>query len=185
MNLPNKLTVARILMVIPFIAILEIADENFYFNKDFYLNKYFYIDLVAAAIFLIASLTDFLDGYIARKRNLITNFGKLMDPLSDKILVISAMVIFVAKNYISAWAVIIIISREFFVTGIRIIAASKGDVIPADKSGKYKTAVQMIAIVLIIFTKTSVFSDLLMIPPVVLTIWSGYEYLTKSRKYFD
>ena len=126
-------------MVIPFIIILEIDNKSLLFN------------IIAALIFLSASLTDFLDGYIARKNNLITNFGKLMDPLSDKILVISALITFVSKQYIQAWMVIIIIAREFLVTGIRIIAASKGEVIPADKLGKYKTTFQMIAIVLIIF----------------------------------
>ena len=124
MNLPNKLTIIRTLMVIPFIIILEIDNKSLLFN------------IIAALIFLSASLTDFLDGYIARKNNLITNFGKLMDPLSDKILVISALITFVSKQYIQAWMVIIIIAREFLVTGIRIIAASKGEVIPADKLGK-------------------------------------------------
>lgn len=173
MNLPNKLTIIRTLMVIPFIIILEIDNKSLLFN------------IIAALIFLSASLTDFLDGYIARKNNLITNFGKLMDPLSDKILVISALITFVSKQYIQAWMVIIIIAREFLVTGIRIIAASKGEVIPADKLGKYKTTFQMIAIVLIIFTKESSFSNLIMLPALVLTVWSGLYYFKKSKDYFD
>ena len=125
MNLPNKLTMGRIVLVIPFILCLEIFDKNIY------------MDLLAALFFGAAALTDFLDGYIARKKNLITDFGKLMDPLSDKILVLAALIIFVEKGYIWSWMVIIIIAREFLVTGIRIIAASKGEVIPADKIGKY------------------------------------------------
>lgn len=193
MNLPNKLTMGRIVLVIPFILCLEIFDKNIY------------MDLLAALFFGAAALTDFLDGYIARKKNLITDFGKLMDPLSDKILVLAALIIFVEKGYIWSWMVIIIIAREFLVTGIRIIAASKGEVIPADKIGKYKTATQMIAIPMIIFTKSDTLydffqnfsidiiaiadfnvtlSNLLMIIPLILTIWSGVEYIEKSKKHF-
>lgn len=193
MNLPNKLTMGRIVLVIPFILCLEIFDKNIY------------MDLLAALFFGAAALTDFLDGYIARKKNLITDFGKLMDPLSDKILVLAALIIFVEKGYIWSWMVIIIIAREFLVTGIRIIAASKGEVIPADKIGKYKTATQMIAIPMIIFTKSDTIyeffqnfsidiisivnfnitlSNLLMVIPLVLTIWSGIEYIEKSKKHF-
>ena len=184
MNLPNKLTMGRIVLVIPFILCLEIFDKNIY------------MDLLAALFFGAAALTDFLDGYIARKKNLITDFGKLMDPLSDKILVLAALIIFVEKGYIWSWMVIIIIAREFLVTGIRIIAASKGEVIPADKIGKYKTATQMIAIPMIIFTKSDTIyeffqnfsidiisivnfnitlSNLLMVIPLILSIWSGIE----------
>ncbi len=193
MNLPNKLTMGRIVLVIPFILCLEIFDKNIY------------MDLLAALFFGAAALTDFLDGYIARKKNLITDFGKLMDPLSDKILVLAALIIFVEKGYIWSWMVIIIIAREFLVTGIRIIAASKGEVIPADKIGKYKTATQMIAIPMIIFTKSDTIyeffqnfsidiisivnfnitlSNLLMVIPLILTIWSGIEYIEKSKKHF-
>ncbi len=193
MNLPNKLTLGRIVLVIPFILCLEIFDKNIY------------MDLLAALFFGAAALTDFLDGYIARKKNLITDFGKLMDPLSDKILVLAALIIFVEKGYIWSWMVIIIIAREFLVTGIRIIAASKGEVIPADKIGKYKTATQMIAIPMIIFTKSDTIyeffqnfsidiisivnfnitlSNLLMVIPLILTIWSGIEYIEKSKKHF-
>lgn len=193
MNLPNKLTIGRIILVIPFILCLSIFENNIY------------MDLLAGIFFGAAALTDFLDGYIARKKNLITDFGKLMDPLSDKILVLAALIIFVEKGYIWSWMVIIIIAREFLVTGIRIIAASKGEVIPADKIGKYKTTTQMIAIPMIIFTKsdtvyelfqkininlTSIInfnitvSNLLMIIPLILTIWSGVEYIEKSKKHF-
>ncbi len=193
MNLPNKLTLGRIVLVIPFILCLELFDKNIY------------MDLLAALFFGAAALTDFFDGYIARKKNLITDFGKLMDPLSDKILVLSALIIFVEKGYIWSWMVIIIIAREFLVTGIRIIAASKGEVIPADKIGKYKTATQMIAIPMIIFTKSDTIygffqrisidvgtffnfaislSNILMVIPLILTIWSGVDYIEKSKKHF-
>lgn len=176
MNLPNKLTLLRIILVVPFIILL----------------MYGY-NIAALVIFAIASITDFFDGYIARKYNLITDFGKLMDPLADKILVLAALILFVELKYIPAWVVIIILSREFFVTGIRIIASAKGDVIPADKSGKYKTVTQMIAIIIIlIFTNRTLdignskifLAHIIISVPLFFTIWSGIEYYKKSTKYF-
>ncbi len=173
MNLPNKLTIFRIVMVIPFLVLLS-------FN---YLSIWY--GLGAATIFILASITDFLDGYIARKKGIITNFGKLMDPLADKILVISALIYFVELQYIPGWMVIVIVAREFLVTGIRTIASAKGDVIPAGVLGKYKTASQMIIIPLVILLKDSTFSFLLMIIPVVLTVWSGYDYVKNAKHYFE
>ncbi|MGM0507658.1 MAG: CDP-diacylglycerol--glycerol-3-phosphate 3-phosphatidyltransferase [Fusobacteriota bacterium] len=167
MNLPNKLTLTRFFLIIPFAISLKLE-----------------LTLIAFIIFVIASLTDFIDGYIARRDNLITDFGKLMDPLADKVLVISALIIFVELQYIPSWILIIIITREFLVTGIRIIAASKGDVIAASKAGKYKTTSQMLVILAILFTKTTMYSMFLMMIPLFFTIWSGYEYVINSRKYF-
>ncbi|BDU49990.1 CDP-diacylglycerol--glycerol-3-phosphate 3-phosphatidyltransferase [Haliovirga abyssi] len=167
MNLPNKLTLLRIVLIVPFLIFLELD-----------------MPIAAVLIFAIASITDFFDGYIARKDNLITKFGKLMDPLADKILVLSALTVFVELHYIPSWMVIIIFTREFLVTGLRILAASDGVVIAAAKIGKYKTASQMIVIIIVIFTKNSIISQLLMLIPVVLTIWSGYDYVIKGKKYF-
>lgn len=166
MNLPNKLTLLRIFLVIPFIGFL-----------------YFGANIAACSVFIIACITDYLDGYIARKQNLITDFGKLMDPLADKILNISALVMFIELNYIYSWAVIIIVAREFLVTGLRVIAASKNEIIAAGNSGKIKTVVQMLAIIAIMFTKDSFISHIIILVPVIFTIWSGYEYIIQGKKY--
>ena len=119
MNIANRLTILRILLIVPFIIILVWKSDQFSYR------------LIAFVIFAIASLTDFLDGYLARKFNLITNFGKLMDPLADKILVLSSLLIFVELKYVPAWMVIVIITRDFLINGIRSLAASKGHVLPA------------------------------------------------------
>ena len=144
-------------------------------------------------IFVIASLTDFFDGYIARKYNLITDFGKIMDPLADKILVISALVLFVQLEYIPGWMSIVVLAREFLISGIRILVAAKGEIIAAGNLGKYKTTSQMLVVVIALaigpigfyisdyfFTVTEV----LMLIPVILTIWSGWEYTFKAKHYF-
>ena len=131
MNLPNKLTTARVI-VIPFFLVFLMT--NFFEGSNY----------VALAIFIIASLTDMLDGKIARKYNLVTNFGKFMDPLADKLLVCSAMIAFIELGLMPAWIVIIIIAREFIISGFRLIAAEKNVVIAAGMSGKIKTTVQMI-----------------------------------------
>ena len=176
MNTPNKLTMFRILLVIPFVVLLKMESN-----------------IAAFLVFTVASITDFFDGYIARKYNLITDFGKLMDPLADKVLVLSALIVFVELNYIASWVVIVIITREFLITGIRILAASKGEVIAASKNGKYKTTTQMIAILLIIFTKdmriavstlSIPVSCSLMILPLYFTVYSGYEYVMNAKHYF-
>ena len=134
MNLPNKLTVARIIMVPFFVVFLVNVTIPHHF-------------LIAGLIFALASFTDLLDGKIARKRNLITNFGKFLDPLADKILVISALVCFVSLSLAELWFVLIIIAREFMVTSIRLIAVNTGEVIAANIWGKAKTVSQMVAIV--------------------------------------
>lgn len=136
MNLPNKLTVGRIVLVPFFVAALLI---------DFPLNHLF-----ALIIFSIASLTDMLDGKIARKRNLVTDFGKFADPLADKILVLAALLCFVQNGFCDCIAVIIVLFREFAVTSIRLIAASKGKVVAANMWGKVKTVTQMIAVIAIL-----------------------------------
>lgn len=185
MNLPNKLTLVRLILAIPFI---------YFFQESQSVEYGFVYRMIAFIIFILASLTDFFDGYIARKYNLITDLGKIMDPLADKILVISALVIFVKLDYIPPWMSIVVIAREFLISGIRTIAAAKGEVIPAGNLGKYKTTTQMIAIIVMLLFglgttahqielyKTIYFY--MMLIPVILTIWSGWEYSVKAKHYF-
>ena len=138
MNLPNKLTILRVLMI-PFFVLFMLWDITGAADK-----------WIAAVIFIVASLTDMLDGKIARARGLVTNFGKIMDPLADKILVYSALCLFIETDSIEAWMLIIILAREFVVAGMRTVAASEGRVLAAGMSGKIKTVLQMIAVILII-----------------------------------
>ncbi|MBS9775868.1 MAG: CDP-diacylglycerol--glycerol-3-phosphate 3-phosphatidyltransferase [Fusobacterium sp.] len=182
MNLPNRLTMVRFILAIPFIYFLQESATHGYFYR-----------IISLIIFSVASLTDFFDGYIARKYNLITDFGKIMDPLADKILVISALVVFVELNYIPAWMSIIVLAREFLISGIRILAAAKGEVIAAGNLGKYKTTSQMIVIIIILLVGNIdviisginfTMSEILMLVPVILTVWSGWEYTFKAKHYF-
>ncbi len=136
MNLPNKITLVRILLVPVFIAL-------FYMFKESY---------ISCIVFALASVTDFLDGYLARKNNQVTAFGKFIDPLADKILVITALILFVESNILPALPVIIIIYREFAVSGFRLVAANKGITIAAGKSGKIKTVLQLVGITMILLT---------------------------------
>lgn len=138
MNLPNKLTLIRIILV-PVCMALTLMGHMY----------------AALAVFVVASITDFLDGYIARKNNLVTSFGKIMDPLADKILVFGALLCFLQMGFINAWCVIIILAREFFVTGMRVVAVDKGKVIAASWWGKVKTNVQMFSVILGFLTFSS------------------------------
>ena len=140
MNLPNKLTILRVIMI-PFFVAAFLYDGGANQNMRY----------VAAALFIIASLTDMLDGKIARKYNLVTNFGKFMDPLADKLLVCSALICMIELRELPAWMVIIIISREFIISGFRLVASDNGVVIAASYWGKFKTTFQMIGVVLLIF----------------------------------
>ena len=170
MNLPNKLTMMRIILVPVFIVVL--------------MTGHYY---TAAVIFLVASLTDMLDGKIARKYDLVTNFGKLMDPLADKLLVMSALVCLVQLGDIPGWMVIVILGREFAITGLRTVAASNGVVIAAGWTGKIKTVLQMIAVILILlknwpFVYTGIPMDQIILwAAVVMTIVSGAEYIIKNK----
>ena len=178
MNLPNKLTMLRILMIPVFMFFVEM--ENIPYHM-----------LWAFIIFVLASLTDLLDGKIARKYNLITDFGKFMDPLADKILVTSAMVYFIPLGLAPAWVVILILTREFLVTSLRLIASTKGIVIAADKWGKYKTATTMVWLCFSLLFENIILSGnspvmygihmVLMILSLVLTWISGGNYLWKNR----
>ena len=170
MNLPNKLTVLRVLMIPFFVAFLL-------FDITGPADKW-----IALAIFCVASLTDLLDGKIARKYNLVTNFGKFMDPLADKLLVCSALICLIELHQLPAWMVVIIIGREFIISGFRLIASDNGVVIAASKWGKWKTTFQMISVILLIFN----FAALKQVAAVcvwialILTIISLVDYLVKN-----
>ena len=172
MNLPNMLTTIRMFLIIPFVMIMQIAPDG----KSRFL---------ALLIFVIASFTDFLDGYIARKNHLVTNFGKFMDPLADKLLVRAAMICLVSMNRLPAWMVIIIISREFAISGFRLIAADNGIVIAASWWGKFKTVSQMIMIILLIADLGGVFTlleQIFMWVALILTVVSLADYIWKNKK---
>ena len=173
MNLPNKLTVLRVIMIPFFVAALMAEGGE---NPAF---RY-----AAAAIFIIASLTDMLDGKIARKYNLVTNFGKFMDPLADKLLVCSALICMIELDQLPAWMVIIIISREFIISGFRLVAADNGVVIAASYWGKFKTVFQMTAVILLIFNIPSLalLTNIVLAVAVVLTVVSLADYIVKNRK---
>ena len=173
MNLPNKLTVLRVIMI-PFFVVSLLA-----FHGEVRLLRN-----LAAAIFIVASLTDMLDGKIARKYNLVTNFGKFMDPLADKLLVCSALIALVDLNKIAAWIVIIIIAREFIISGFRLIAAENGIVIAANYWGKFKTVSQMIMIILLLIDLGGVFDILEQIfiwLSLALTVISLITYIWQNR----
>ena len=170
MNLPNKLTTFRVVLIPFFIFFL--MTELIPFSK-----------WIALAIFCIASLTDFFDGYLARKWNMVTNFGKFMDPLADKLLVCSAIIAFTAMDRMPAWIVIIIVAREFIISGFRLIAAEKGVVIAASYWGKFKTASQMFMIILFIINIDALFipGQVLMYIALALTVISLLDYIIKNK----
>lgn len=192
MNLPNKITIARILLVpimmlMPYIGITT--------KTSFGLPI---VNIIILIIFLVASFTDYLDGHIARKRNIVTNFGKFLDPIADKLLVLAALVMLVEAKIIPGWIPIIIAAREFMVSAIRMLVATEGKVIAASKLGKIKTVTQMVAISLA-FLDTNYFMSFVcggltgfalilnilmsvaMILAVIATIWSGVDYFMKSK----
>ena len=177
MNLANKLTMIRIFLVPVFLVFIAVRDIP-------------YGSIVATAVFIIASITDQLDGHIARSRNQITNFGKFMDPLADKLLVISALICMIEVDLVSSWMVIIIVARELTVSILRAIAAADGKVIAASGGGKLKTISQMIAIPLLLLGAQFGSNILLSIGNItiliatLLTLYSGWEYLYKNKNLF-
>lgn len=174
MNTPNKLTIARVIMIPFFVAFLM-------YDITGGADKW-----IALAIFVAASLTDTLDGYLARKYHLVTNFGKFMDPLADKLLVCSALICFTAMGKLAAWIVIVIIAREFIISGFRLVAADNGIVIAASYWGKFKTVSQMILIILMIMDiRNTIFQTLItvfIVIAVALTIISLADYIVKNKK---
>ena len=171
MNLPNKLTILRVIMI-PFFVAALLYDGGANQNMRY----------VAAALFIIASLTDMLDGKIARKYNLVTNFGKFMDPLADKLLVCSALICMIELREFPAWMVIIIISREFIISGFRLVASDNGVVIAASYWGKFKTTFQMIGVVLLIFNipALSTLTTIIVWIALALTVISLVDYIVKN-----
>lgn len=171
MNLPNKLTLLRIIMIPVFVVLLYL---DFPFNN-----------LVALAVFILASITDTLDGYIARKYNLITDFGKFMDPIADKLLVTAAMLVFVDWHMMPAWVVIAVVAREFIVSALRLVAANNGRVIAAGWSGKVKTASTMVCICIMLLGLPQWVNAVCSAVILVTTAYSGIEYLVKNKDVLD
>ena len=171
MNLPNKLTIIRVCLIPFFVAALLFDHGNNYTMR-----------IVANVLFIVASLTDLFDGKIARKYNLVTNFGKFMDPLADKLLVCSALICLIELGQLPAWVVIIIISREFIISGFRLVAADNGVVIAASYWGKFKTTFQMIGVVLLIFNipALSTLTTIIVWIALALTVISLVDYVEKN-----
>lgn len=202
MNLPNKLSLLRIILI-PF-TLLFMLPINIYGWQPEGWNNFInnYGMIVAAVIFIVASLTDFFDGQIARRQNLVTNLGKFLDPLADKVLVISVLLGFLALGRVNAWCVMLIVFRDFMISGIRLVAAAKGEVMAAKMIGKVKTFVQMVAIIYLLFEpllfritgQTAVYplpvcaitiiGDVLFFLCVILTVVSGLDYLFKNLDLF-
>ena len=201
MNLPNKLSLLRIILI-P-ITLLFMLPIKIYGFEPASWNAFIseHGMLIAAIIFILASLTDFFDGQIARRRNLITDLGKFLDSLADKVLIVSVLLAFIALGRISAWFVFIIVLREFMISGIRMIASAKGVVMAAKMIGKVKTTTQMIAVIYMMFEPTllklfgmeshyplqtcaiTVIGDVLFLISVIMTVISGFDYLIKNKNY--
>ena len=170
MNLPNKLTILRACMIPVFVVLA--------------LQTPFWAQLTAAIVFALASFTDYLDGHIARKHNLVTNFGKFMDPLADKVLVLAAMCFFVENGQMPGWAVVIVLFREFAVSGLRLIAVEQQRVIAAGWSGKIKTASTMVCFILLMLPVPEWTVTACWIVVLATTVYSGIEYFVKNASVF-
>jgi CDP-diacylglycerol--glycerol-3-phosphate 3-phosphatidyltransferase len=174
-NLPNKLSIIRVALI-PVIVIL------LYQQSDA-------CRIIAGALFIIASLTDFLDGFIARKYNLVTNFGKFIDPVADKLLVLTTLIMLLHRGQMEAWIIIIILCRELAVDGLRLVAVTQGKVIAASPFGKIKTTCQMIMITAAILLNQAAFSTwymiILTVAAVVMTLFSAVDYFMKNRAVFS
>ena len=187
MNLPNQLTVARLFITLGFVAVLSLEAPYKY--------------TIALVLFIIASITDYLDGKIARERNLITNFGKLMDPLADKVLVAAAFVMLCEAGHFPAWVLVIILTREFLVTGLRLVASSQGAVLAADALGKWKTITQMVTAIYLLllltaqepglhflqplFAFSEIVGGILVALTLLSTVISGWNYVWNNRKLIE
>ena len=185
MNLPNKLTVFRMILIVPFVLLLLGGFHEWAWFTAIFGGIMEYVDYIALAIFIIASLTDMLDGKIARKYNLITNFGKFMDPLADKLLVCSAMICLIELDRLAAWIVIVIIAREFIISGFRLVASDNGVVIAASYWGKFKTTFQMLMVIVLILDIQMPFFQILgtvlTYVALILTVVSLIDYIVKNK----
>ena len=188
MNLPNKITVLRILLI-PIFVIVILFDFGWgtmkFIGAEMPVNQF-----IAGLIFILASTTDWIDGYYARKLNLVTNLGKFLDPLADKLLVAAAFIILVDLDKAPVWIIIIILSREFAVTGLRAILAGEGEIVAASQLGKIKTWAQIVAISALllnntIFTLMNIpFDVIALYVALIFTVWSGWEYFSLNRHVF-
>ncbi|MGI6782653.1 MAG: CDP-diacylglycerol--glycerol-3-phosphate 3-phosphatidyltransferase [Aminivibrio sp.] len=181
-NIPNILSLLRV-----FLAPLVLIFLTFKFTYPVYKVEELDLrvtfgDLLAGTVFILAALTDTADGYIARKKGMVTNLGKFIDPVADKVLVMAALISLVELHRIPAWIVVVILSRDLIVTGVRMVAAAEGVVIPASRGGKVKTVFQIVAISMLIFNLP--FGIQVMWAAMILTVWSGMDYLLKGKKLF-
>lgn len=188
MNIPNKITVSRILLI-PVFVIVILFDFG-WGNMNFLGAEMPVNHFVAGLIFIIASCTDWVDGYYARKYNLVTNLGKFLDPLADKLLVAAAFIVLVELGMAPSWIIIIILSREFAVTGLRAILAGEGEIVAASQLGKIKTWAQIVAISALILHNTIFalinirFDMIALYIALIFTVWSGWEYFYLNRRVF-
>ncbi|MGP7817619.1 CDP-diacylglycerol--glycerol-3-phosphate 3-phosphatidyltransferase [Niallia sp. 01092] len=188
MNLPNKITISRIFLIPVFLVVMLV--EFSWGNMTLLGVTLPVAHFIGALIFIIASTTDWIDGYYARKYNLVTNLGKFLDPLADKLLVSAALIVLVNFHLAPAWITIVIISREFAVTGLRLVLAGGGEVVAANMLGKIKTWAQIIAISVLllhnmIFELGSIpFADIALWIALIFTIWSGWDYFAKNKQAF-
>ena len=175
MNLPNKLSVARVLCIPAIVTLLHFPEPA--------------CRIAAAVLFIIGCLTDFLDGRIARKRNLVTDFGKFIDPVADKLLVLTTLVMLVRAGLMEAWVLVLILCRELAVDGLRMVAVGQGKVIAAGPWGKWKTTFQMITVIVILLTDQPCFGTwytaVLTGISAALTVWSAVDYFVKNRSVFS
>lgn len=186
MNIPNRITISRILLI-PVFMLIMLVDFNWgtmtLFGAEMPISHF-----VGGLIFIIASLTDWIDGFYARKYNLVTTFGKFLDPLADKLLVSAALIILVELGFAASWIVIIIISREFAVTGLRLVLAGEGEVVAAGSLGKIKTTAQILAISALLLHDTIFvligvpFGEIMLYIALIFTVWSGWDYFYANRK---
>lgn len=188
MNLPNKITISRICLIPVFVIIMLL--DNLWGSIVFGNIDIPVAHLIGTIIFIIASTTDWIDGYYARKYNMVTNLGKFLDPLADKLLVSAAFIILVELGTIPSWPVIIIISREFAVTGLRLILAGGGEVVAANNLGKIKTWTQIIAIISLLLQNVPFnyidfpFATIFLYIATFFTVWSGLDYFMKNKQVF-
>ena len=189
MNLPNKITISRIILIPIFVVLMLIRIEEW--GDITILGATMPVThLLGAIIFIIASVTDWIDGYYARKLNLVTNMGKFLDPLADKLLVSAALIVLVELQMAPSWIVIIIISREFAVTGLRLVLAGEGEVVAANMLGKIKTWAQIVAISALLLHNiffemfSFPFDDLALWVALFFTVWSGLDYFVKNKEPF-
>ncbi|MDN7244158.1 CDP-diacylglycerol--glycerol-3-phosphate 3-phosphatidyltransferase [Planococcus shenhongbingii] len=186
MNIPNRITISRILLI-PIFMVIMLVDFGWgdmtLFGAEMPIRHF-----VGGLIFIIASLTDWVDGYYARKYNLVTTFGKFLDPLADKLLVSAALIILVELEFAASWIVIIIISREFAVTGLRLVLAGEGEVVAAGNLGKIKTTAQILAIAALLLHNTIFalvnipFGEIMLYIALIFTVWSGWDYFYANRR---